>query len=87
MPGRQQLPLDERLAALRKGDSHHTWRSLDDRRLCILCDRDLTGRQIEVSITGRGQVRLHCPTDGCPGTPDEWVTPANALVSRKAWRD
>lgn len=87
MPSRRSLPLDERLAALRKGDPYHNWRSLDDQRLCILCERKLSGRQIEVAITAFGRVRLHCPTEGCPGTPQEWVTPGNPLLAREVWRD
>jgi hypothetical protein len=77
----------EKIFSLRKGDPFHSWRSIDDRRCCILCERTFSGRQIEVSAGPGGQIRLHCPTERCTGTPNEWVHPGNPLISRKAWRD
>ena len=77
---------DEKLAALRKGDPRHDWKSLDQRLSCVLCEKTFSGSQIEVSVNS-GRVRLHCPSEGCPGTPSEWVYPGNPLISPKAWRD
>ena len=87
MSTRRMLPLEERLGALRKADPVHTWRSLDDRRTCILCDRTFSGRQIDISVSAAGGVRLQCPSDGCVSTPREWVHPGNPLTSRRAWRE
>ncbi len=87
VPTKKNLPSDEKLAALRKSDPTRGWQSLDDRRVCILCDRTFSGRQVEGSISPMGRVRLKCPTDGCTGTPREWVRPGNPLVSKAAWED
>lgn len=84
---RKTLASDEKLAALRKGDTLHKWESLDDRRFCILCDRTFTGRQVEASVSPAGRVRLRCPSEGCSSTPREWVHPGNPLVSSEAWQD
>jgi hypothetical protein len=87
MPSRRNLTPEDKLDALRKGDPVHQWRSLDDRRCCILCDRTFSGRQVDVSVSATGRVRLRCPSDACESTPREWVHPGNPLVSRKAWQD
>ncbi|HMJ06416.1 MAG TPA: hypothetical protein VK474_09205 [Chthoniobacterales bacterium] len=84
---RKILFSEDRLDALRKGDPAHSWRSLDDRRSCILCEKTFSGRAVEISISAQGRVRLRCPSESCPGTPHEWVHPGNPLVSQKAWRD
>src|SRR5205814_2764681 len=38
----------EKLAILQASDSRRKWHSLDDQRVCVLCDRTITGRQIEI---------------------------------------
>jgi hypothetical protein len=81
------LASEDKLAALRKGDPNHPWESLDDRCTCILCDRTFSGRQVEFGVGVGGRIRLRCPSDGCTGTPREWVHPGNPLVSAKAWKD
>jgi hypothetical protein len=87
MPIHKHLASDEKLDALRKGDPVHKWLSLDDRRSCILCERTFSGRQVDITVSTTGRVRLRCPSDGCTSTPREWVHPGNPLVSQKAWLD
>ena len=87
MPNQKPIPLEDKLAALRRCDPVHPWHSLDDRRTCILCEKNFTGRMVEVTIGSTGRVRLKCPTEGCNGTPNVWVSLGNPLVSEKAWRD
>jgi hypothetical protein len=65
----------------------HKWTSLDDRRTCIVCDKTFSGRQVDISVSAGGRVRLRCPSEACPSTPREWVTPGNPLVAQKAWRE
>jgi hypothetical protein len=84
---RKNLLPEDKLDALRKGDTTYVWKSLDDRRCCIVCDRTFSGRQVDVVVTPSGRVRMHCPSEGCPSSPREWVCPGNPLVSQKAWRD
>ena len=83
MPTRKSLASEDRLAALRMGDSLRSWSSLDESRSCILCDRTFSGRQIEISISALGLVRLCCPSEGCSGTPTEWIYPRNFRISDK----
>jgi hypothetical protein len=81
------LPLDERLSVLRENDRFRNWSSLDDQRVCILCEKQFTGRQVEISRNRTGRYELHCPTQGCKGGPNHWVYPGNPLVSEAAYKD
>ena len=65
--------LDEKLRVLRQADARREWVSLDDRRVCAVCDRVITGRMIDVWRDMRGNYHLHCPTAGCTGSPREWL--------------
>src|ERR1043165_3191123 len=66
------LPPEEKLAALRSTDTRRKWMSLDDERVCVLCDRVITGRQIEVTCSNDGVCSVRCPTAGCPALPSDW---------------
>jgi len=68
----KHVALEERLAVLHEADSYRKWYSLDDRRVCVLCDRVITGRMIDIWQDNHGGYRLHCPTPGCPATPRDW---------------
>lgn|GEM_PF-1580126 len=63
---------EEKLAILQAADTRRKWYSLDDHRVCVLCDRAITGRQIEIGRDGNGGYILHCPTVGCPSLPPDW---------------
>lgn len=67
-----QLLPEEKLAILQAADSHRKWYSLDDQRVCVLCDKAITGRQIDITQDSRGGYSLHCPTEGCPSVPSDW---------------
>jgi len=81
------LPSEERLALLRAADQLRHWSSLDDNRVCILCERKFNGRQVGISRGRGGRVRLHCPTEGCNAGPSQWVYPGNPFVSEAAYAD
>ncbi|MBA2436253.1 MAG: hypothetical protein M3480_09425 [Verrucomicrobiota bacterium] len=68
----RHIRLDEKLAVLQESDTFRKWRSLDDRRVCVLCDRVISGRMIDVWEDKRGTFHLHCPTAGCSATPRDW---------------
>ncbi len=74
----KHLTLQERLDILRAGDGLRKWQSLDDKRLCVICDRVFTGRQVEISRDERGRYLLQCPTDGCPSFVAHWFYVGNA---------
>src|SRR5205085_12551267 len=87
VPNRPHLPLDERLRFLRDADQSRTWSSLDDKRVCILCDKRFSGRQVDITRSRTGRYELRCPTDGCTAGPSQWVYPGNPLVSEAAYAD
>ena len=62
----------ERLEILRAGDKLRTWSSLDDERRCVLCERTLSGWQVEVLRDQRGRHLLKCPTSGCGPFAVHW---------------
>lgn len=84
---RPHLPLDDRLMILRATDRFRNWNSLDDQRVCILCDKEFTGRQVVITGVRSRQYRLRCPTNGCNGRPHHWVYPGNPLTSEAAYQD
>lgn len=72
---------EDKLAVLQAADSRRKWHSLDDQRVCVLCDRAITGRQIEVTRDLSGAYSLHCPTEGCPSLPGDWFYHGSACSS------
>ena len=75
---RKHLTAEERLEILRAADGVRKWNSLDDQRVCVVCDRVFTGRQIEISRDQRGRYLLQCPTEGCPSFVAHWFYVGNA---------
>lgn len=75
---------EDKLAILRANDPRRKWLSLDDQRVCVLCDRTLTGRQIVVRRERNGAgYSVHCPTPGCPAVPGDWFYQGNACSSSR----
>jgi hypothetical protein len=72
---------DDRLSILRAEDQFRRWNSLDDERFCIVCEKKLNGRQIEIRRFANGRYELQCPTEGCNSGPHQWVYPGTPLVS------
>ena len=68
----KHIGLDQKLEVLQEMDPLRKWSSLDDRRVCVCCDRVISGRMIDVWQDTRGTYRLHCPTPGCPASPRDW---------------
>lgn len=68
----KRVPLAQKLVVLQEVDTWRKWYSLDDRRVCVGCDRMITGRQIDIWEDKAGTFHLHCPTPGCTATPHEW---------------
>jgi hypothetical protein len=72
---------DDRLSILRAGDQFRIWKSLDDQRVCILCERKFNGHKVEIVRCGDGTYELHCPTEECNSGPHQWVYPGTPLIS------
>jgi hypothetical protein len=73
----------DKLNALRQLDQYREWRSLSDKRFCLVCGKIITGRQIHV-LGGRresGPLRLSCPTERCNSIPMDWVLPTDEILA------
>jgi hypothetical protein len=78
-----QLSDADKLEMLRRLDQFREWRSLNDRRYCLVCGKIITGHQIEVAggTGGNGPLQLSCPTDRCNSIPMDWVLPTNEILA------
>jgi hypothetical protein len=72
------LSPEDRLEILRAADSFRRWSSLDDKRICAICNRLITGTEIEIRRDQRGRFLLHCPTSGCASTAQDWLLQQDA---------
>jgi hypothetical protein len=68
---------------LRRLDQFREWRSLDDRRYCLVCGQIITGRQIQMGggTRGNGALRLSCPSERCNSIPMDWVLPTDEILA------
>jgi hypothetical protein len=75
----------DKLRILQRLDKHRQWRSLDEKRYCLVCGKLITGRDIEV-IGGLGTetLRIVCPTRDCHSIPMDWVLPTDEVLSHTA---
>ena len=73
----------DKLHALQRLDQFREWRSLDDRRYCLVCGQIITGRQIQVAegAGGNGPLRLSCPTERCHSIPMDWALPTEEILA------
>ena len=75
----------EKLSILRRGDSFRDWHSLDDRRVCAVCNGNFAGRDVIVSKNG-DYYELHCPTAGCRSHAHQWI-PDNPSATERVDAD
>jgi hypothetical protein len=77
---------EEKLKVLRRLDQFRQWRSLDEKRYCLVCGEIITGREIKVieSTLKERPVRIICPTEHCNAMPMEWVRPTEDVLIRIA---
>jgi hypothetical protein len=75
------LKPEERLSVLRAEDQFRRWNSLDDQRVCSVCERKFKGRQVEIRRFPGGKYKLYCPTLGCPSGPHQWIYAGMPLFS------
>jgi hypothetical protein len=73
----------DKLDALGRLDQFRQWRSLDEKRYCLVCGKIITGRQIQVAggTGGNGPLRLSCPTERCNSIPMDWVLPTDEIIA------
>jgi hypothetical protein len=79
----------DKLEALRRLDQFRPWRSLDEKRYCLVCGTIITGQQIQVmgGTRGNGPLRLSCPTERCHSIPMDWVLPTDEVMANLALRE
>jgi hypothetical protein len=75
---------EEKLALLQAADPRRKWYSLDDERVCVLCDRAITGRQVQVVRGDENRYALRCPTEGCLSLPSDWFYRGSACLTHKS---
>jgi hypothetical protein len=75
---------EEKLEVLRRMDQFRQWRSLEEKRYCLVCGTIITGRQIQVAggTRGNGLLRLSCPTERCNSIPMDWVLPTDEVLAK-----
>ena len=78
------LPDAEKLDVLQRLDQFRQWRSLDDKRYCLVCGKIITGRQIELTggTRGNGALQACCPTERCNSIPMDWVLPTDEIIAK-----
>lgn len=74
----------DKLDVLRRLDKFRQWRSLDEKRYCLVCGKIITGGQIQVTggSRGNGPLRLNCPTERCNSIPMDWVLPTDEILAK-----
>ena len=79
----------DKLEALQRLDQFRLWRSLDEKRYCLVCGKIMTGRQIQVAggTRGNGPLRLSCPTERCNSIPMDWVLPTDETLGNNGIDD
>jgi hypothetical protein len=79
----------DKLDALRRLDQFRPWRSLDEKRYCLVCGKIITGEQILVTggTRGNGPLRLNCATERCHSIPMDWVLPTDEVMASLALRE
>jgi len=81
-----QLSDEEKLRILQRQDPFRLWRSLDEKRYCLVCGEIITGREIQVirKTLGKRSRRVACPTKDCNSVPMEWVQPTEDVLIKIA---
>ena len=73
----------DRLEVLQSLDHFRAWRywkSLDDQRVCILCEEKFSGHEVQITRSDNGKYELQCPTKDCNSGPHQWVYPDAPLI-------
>jgi hypothetical protein len=74
----------DKLDVLCRLDQFRAWRSLEEKRYCLVCGKIITGQQIQLTggTRGNGALRLSCPTKGCNSIPMDWVMPTDEILAK-----
>ena len=74
----------DKLDVLCRLDQFRAWRSLEEKRYCLVCGKIITGQQIQLTggTRGNGALRLSCPTKGCNSIAMDWVMPTDEILAK-----
>jgi hypothetical protein len=77
-----KLSDQEKLEILQRLDQFRVWHSLDEKRYCLVCGKNITGQEIEVTggTLENGPLRVSCPTEHCNSIPMNWVRPQEEVL-------
>lgn len=75
-----------KLTLLQGHDAQRKWRSLEDKRICLLCGGEFNGHAIRVRIRS-GRPRFLCPDPGCSGELPLFARVGNPLLNDSLWLD
>lgn len=81
----EELSDQSRLRLLNLGAKSNVWESLAEKRQCVVCETDFTGRELKIQPTRRGLFKLGCPR--CASPPNLWVRLGNPLLDSAIWED
>ena len=78
-----KLSEQDKLETLQRLDRFRQWRSLDEKRYCLVCSTIITGREIHImgGTRGTGPLRVICPSHGCHSIPMDWVRPTDEVLA------
>jgi hypothetical protein len=84
VPDRIILSDADKLEVLQRLDQFRKWRSLDDKRYCLVCCAIITGWEIQLigGTGGTGPLRAICSTKGCHSIPMDWVLPTDEVLAK-----
>src|SRR5258708_20599501 len=74
----------EKLEVLQRLDRYRKWRSLEEKRYCLVCCKVIAGHDIQVigGTRGTGPLRVICSTRGCHSIPMDWVLPTDEVLAK-----
>ncbi len=75
-----------RLRLLQEHDRARPWTSLEDCRVCLLCESEFQGGDIRIHVRN-GKPVFQCPGVVCPGGLEHFVHPGNPLLNDETWHD
>jgi hypothetical protein len=79
-----EFPEREKLEVLQRLDRYRKWRSLEEKRYCLVCGKIIAGHDIQVigGNRGTGPLRVICSTPGCHSIPMDWVLPTDEALAK-----
>ena len=75
---------EEKLDILQRLDQFRLWRCLDEKRYCLVCNKTITGHEVQVIGGENGPLRVSCPTQHCNAVPMNWVRPTDEVLIKIA---